>query len=63
MNAAISLKQEEHFKYIRMMPVLRALPPAKINSVDPPAKARKEKKKIPQFYTEPIFRARKHDFL
>jgi hypothetical protein len=63
MNAAISLKQEESFKYIRLMPVLRALPPAKKKTVQPTGKTRNEKKQIPQFYTEPIFRARKHDFL
>ena len=43
MNAAISVQQEVGFKYIRLMPLLRALPPAKINSVDPPAKKKKDK--------------------
>jgi len=63
MNAAISLKQEESFKYIRLMPVLRALPPAKKKNVQSTGKPKIEKKQVPQFYTDPIFRARRHDFL
>ena len=63
MNAAILVKQEESFKYVRLTPILRALPPAKKKTVQPANKTRNEKKKTPQFYTEPIFRARTHDFL
>jgi len=63
MNAAISLTQEVGFKYIRLVPGLRALPPAKKKTVQPNSKPKNEKKQIPQFYTEPIFRARSHDFL
>ena len=63
MNAAISVQQEVGFKYVRLMPVLRALPPAKKKTTQPAAKPKNEKKQIPQFYTEPIFKARKHDFL
>jgi len=63
MNAAISLKQEESFKYIRLMPVFRELPPAKKKTVQPAGKPKNEKKQIPQFYTDPIFKAKNHDFL
>jgi hypothetical protein len=63
MNAAILLKHEESFKYVRLTPILRALPPAKKKTVQPVTKTKNEKKKAPQFYTDPIFRARTHDFL
>jgi hypothetical protein len=63
MNAAISLKKEVGFKYIRLVPALRALPPAKKKTVQPNGKPNNEKKLVPQFYTEPIFKARTHDFL
>ena len=63
MTAAISLQQETGFKYIRLIPDMRALPPAKKKTGQPAGKPRNQQKQIPQFYTEPIFKARTHDFL
>jgi hypothetical protein len=63
MNAATSLQQPDGFKYRRLPPVFRIVPGKKKKEEDISIGIKNEKKQIPQFYTEPIFKARKHDFL
>ena len=62
MNQATSLKQSDHFKPRRLTPVIHLLPfVIKRKTQKFPGKAKMNK--APQFHTEPIFKARDHDFL
>ena len=66
MKGATSLKRDdsEHIlKQRRLVPVIRMLPAKTMCVVQDPRETSKEIKQIPQFYTDPIFRARKYDFL
>ena len=62
MNQATSLKQSDHFKLRRLTPVIHLLPVVvKRKGQKVPGKAKMNK--ASQFHTDPIFKARDHDFL
>ena len=63
MNVATSFRQPDSFKYRRLPPVFRVVPGKKKKEEETISYTGNEKKQIPQFYTEPIFKSRKHDFL
>ena len=62
MNQATSRKQSDHFKFRRLTPVIHLLPVV-VKRKSQKVQGKVKMNKTPQFHTEPIFKARDHDFL
>lgn len=62
MNKMLSFQKDDRAKYRHLAPVIHILPGADKKRKRKALK-KAEENKLPQFYTEPIFRAKLHDFL